>query len=255
MCIASLPMYDWPAIRAETDRFWDRLYACLDAVGIAAPRRLSRADDHESMWLSPALLLSQSCGYPFSTVLKDRVTLIGTPAYAIDAPAGGYFSVVVARAGEESTEAHGLAGRRFAFNASNSQSGFRAPLRWLAAQGAPPPASSIETGSHRGSIRAVAEDRADFAAIDAVSWQLALRHEPAAGSLAVVTRTPVTPGLPFITALTHASTRRRLAAAVDAAIASIEDDVRDALLLRGFVRSEPADYAQLADDVMPAAAK
>ncbi len=59
----------------------------------------------------------------------------------------------------------------------------------------------IATGSHRASIRAVAEERADVAAIDAVCWALALRHEPqATAALQIVATTPLRPGLPLITA-------------------------------------------------------
>lgn len=248
MPIASLPMYDWPEIESATDRFWEMLRGQLEAAAIPAPRRLRRSADPESGWLSDDLVLSQSCGYPFSTVLKDRVTLVGTPAYMIDAPAGSYFSVVIARCGEEKRTVAELPARRFAFNARNSQSGFRAAMRWLAAHGLGLPEARTETGSHRGSIRAIAEGRADFASIDAVSWQLALRHEPAAKDLTIVARTPVTPGLPFITARAHAAVRRRMAAAVEAAIAELEEDVLQALLLTGFVRTEPADYAPLADE-------
>ena len=60
----------------------------------------------------------------------------------------------------------------------------------------------IETGSHRASILAVAEEIAEVAAIDAVCWALALRYEPkAVARLTVVEMTAFRPGLPFITAV------------------------------------------------------
>lgn len=254
MPIASLPMYDWPEVESETDHFWDRLRGHLEGAGIPAPERLTRRADPEAEWLADDLVLSQSCGYPFSTVLKDRVTLVGTPAYAIDAPAGSYFSVLIGRAEDRTIAISDLAARRFAYNARNSQSGFRAPVRWLASNGVEMAGATIETHSHRRSIRAVAEGRADFASIDAVSWQLALRHEPSAGALAILGRTPVTPGLPFISAHANAKLRQRIAVAVGAAIAGLEEDVRNALLVTGFVRTEPVDYATLADDLSPAEA-
>jgi ABC-type phosphate/phosphonate transport system substrate-binding protein len=255
MPIAALPMYDWPEIEGETDRFWERLRGRLEADDIPAPRLLSRSRDPEAEWLSPDLLFSQTCGYPFSTVLKGRVMLVGTPAYAIDTPAGQYFSAIVMRHGDEAKPVAQLATGRFAYNARNSQSGFRAPMRWLASKGVRHPAAVVETGSHRASIRAVAEGRADFAAIDAVSWALALRHEPAAKALTVAARTPATPGLPFITAERNTALRGRIAEAVAAAIAGLDDTVRQALLLTGFVRTEAADYAGFADGTAPAAAE
>ena len=58
----------------------------------------------------------------------------------------------------------------------------------------------IETGGHRASIRAVAEGRADVAAVDCKTWALARRLEPVARKLAVVGWTGRRMGLPFVTA-------------------------------------------------------
>jgi ABC-type phosphate/phosphonate transport system substrate-binding protein len=63
----------------------------------------------------------------------------------------------------------------------------------------------IETGAHRSSIQAIAANRADVAAIDARSWQLAQRFEPAARDLIVVGWTALRPGAPFISAKSLAS--------------------------------------------------
>ncbi len=63
-------------------------------------------------------------------------------------------------------------------------------------------AEKIETGGHRNSIKAVAEGRADVAAIDCRSWHLARLYEPAAQQVQVVGWTAKRKGLPFITALT-----------------------------------------------------
>ena len=60
--------------------------------------------------------------------------------------------------------------------------------------------SRIETGGHRASIRAVATDMADVAAIDCRSWAMARQFEPAARALAVVGWTARRKGLPFIAA-------------------------------------------------------
>ncbi|TGQ96261.1 PhnD/SsuA/transferrin family substrate-binding protein, partial [Mesorhizobium sp. M4B.F.Ca.ET.200.01.1.1] len=59
-----------------------------------------------------------------------------------------------------------------------------------------------ESGGHRGSIVAVAEGRADVAAIDCESWALAQRFEPAARKVVIVGWTARRKGLPFITAKT-----------------------------------------------------
>ena len=197
--IASLPMYDWPEIRQATDAVWAGIRSHLSRRGIDAPAALDRSADPEPLWLHPDLVLSQTCGYPYATGLAGKVALVATPAHAATgARPGHYFSVLVARGGDAPDKLADLAGRRFAFNMVHSQSGFAAPVRLLAAGGhasLPPP---LETGAHRASIRAVARGEADWAAIDAVTWELAKRHEPAAAGLTVFAATPETPGLPLI---------------------------------------------------------
>jgi len=243
----SLPMYDWPEIREATDSLWAAVRRQLSERGIEAPAALERSDDPEPLWRDPTLLLSQTCGYPYANMLADRVTLVGTPAHAITGAApGNYFSVLVARKGEMPDRLSELADRRFAYNMAHSQSGFAAPVRLLAANGdvsLPPP---LITGAHRASIRAVAQDRADWAAIDAVTWELAKRHEPAANDLAVFAKTPETPALPLITGALNAGQADAIADAVGLAIQGLEQDVRDAVLITGLQRFTREDYGPLA---------
>lgn len=244
---ASLPMYDWPEIKAATDAVWASVRSELSQRGIEAPARLDRSADPEPLWSDPDLLLSQTCGYPYANRLVGHVALVGTPAHAATgASPGHYFSVLVARKSDAPDQLGDLSGRRFAFNMAHSQSGFAAPVRLLAASGQASLPQPLETGAHRASIRAVAEDEADWASIDAVAWELAKRHEPATESLMVFATTPQTPGLPLITGARNADRADAIADAVEAAIARLEEDVRDAVLLTGLVRFKPADYAPLA---------
>ena len=95
-----------------------------------------------------------------------------------------------------------LGGRRFAFNGRDSMSGYLALEQDLAALGESLAlfCGRVETGGHRASVVAVAQGRADVAAVDCRSWTLAQRFEPAAKKLAVVGWTARRKGLPFITA-------------------------------------------------------
>jgi len=244
---ASLPMYDWPEIREATDSLWTAMRLQLTQRGIDAPAALERHADPEPLWNDPALLLSQTCGYPYANRLANKVTLVGTPAHAITgASPGNYFSVLVARKDQIPENLGELADKRFAYNMSHSQSGFAAPARLLASGGHTSLPSPLGTGAHRASIRAVAEAHADWAAIDAVTWELAKRHEPAANHLAVFARTLETPALPLITSPLNAERADAIADAVEAAIQELEKDVRDAVLLTGLKRFKPEDYAPLA---------
>ena len=101
-----------------------------------------------------------------------------------------------------------LRGKRFAFNGPDSMSGIMALRRNLVHLGAIRNEGEFRRfleriggdGGHRLSIRAVADGRADVAAIDCRSWALAQRFEPAASALAVVGWTGRRRGLPFISA-------------------------------------------------------
>lgn len=242
--LVSLSMYDWPETRSATDAYWRALRDSLANYGFAAPSGLTRDSDPHACWRAPDLLLAQTCGLPYVAQLRGRVSIVGTPGYDIDCGCGSYFSVLVVREAETAADLSAFAGECYAYSDRLSQSGFAAfhqamrraghdPQRWKAA---------IRTGSHRESIRKVAGGAADIAAIDAVSWQLARRHEPAAAKLSVLGESPRTPGLPYITAIMERPRVERLHLAVVDAMASLDESVREDLLLTGFVPTTDKDY-------------
>ncbi|TPL95392.1 PhnD/SsuA/transferrin family substrate-binding protein [Mesorhizobium sp. B2-3-12] len=173
--------------------------------------------DFHKLWLHPALLFAQTCWGPMELGLSAHVQVVGQPSY--DAYEGGrgelYSSALVMRTGEGPevrSPADGKAllpldlirGKRFTFNSHDSMSGIIALTRDLEAVGENLDifSSNGESGGHRDSIVAVAEGRADVAAIDCESWALARRFEPAAREVVVVGWTGRRKGLPFITAKT-----------------------------------------------------
>lgn len=241
--IASLPMYDWPEVQAETDVLWESLRDHLTDVGVDAPAALSRGEDPWAHWLNPSLALSQTCGLPYSAKLADKTVLLGAPDYALeDCPKGTYRSVIIARA--EGAEVMDLQGARFAYNMRESQSGWAALNNVLSIE--EHFGELIQSGAHRNSIISVADGLTDCAAIDAVSWALAERVEPAAARVHVIAVTPATPGLPYITGQANAGKAKEMAAALSLAIAALPSQVRSALLLRGFKEWADEDYAPLA---------
>lgn len=244
--IAALPMYDWPEVRAATDALWSALREALSAAGFAAPEALTRSHDPWPLWQSPDLLFGQTCGLPFAARLSGEVALIGAPDNGLEGcPPGFYRSEIVVRADDPAGSVEALRGRRFALNGWESWSGrgafardHRAPEAWFGA---------VEvTGAHRASIRAVAEGRADAAAIDAASWRLALAHEPATARLRVLAATRPAPALPFIAAGRFADRAEAIFAAATAGIAALAPADRDALGVYGLVGRAAADYAPLA---------
>ena len=80
----------------------------------------------------------------------------------------------------------------FAYNEPLSQSGWAAPQNHAAAHGFTF-TNTIQTGGHVLSARAVAEGKADIAALDALTWALIQRHDPFATTLREIARTEPTP--------------------------------------------------------------
>ncbi|HKK35997.1 MAG TPA: PhnD/SsuA/transferrin family substrate-binding protein [Paracoccaceae bacterium] len=225
--IAALPMYDWPEIRDATDALWAALRPRLAAAGFAAPETLTRDRPPEAVWADLDLLFAQTCGLPYVAGAARPARIVATPDYAAEGcGAGRYSSALVVRRGEG---APALSGRRFAVNDFGSLSGWAAPLAKL---GAAAIGETVLTGAHRASVLAVAEGRADAAAVDAVAWDLARRFEPSAEALEVVGWTDPAPAPPYVTsALTESGGRARLRAAlvetlVDAATAAIRAELR-----------------------------
>lgn len=257
--LVSLPMYDFAELRAATDAFWSALRGQLAAAGIDAPRELAREDDHAAPWADPALLFSQTCGYPYAMRLRGRARLVATPVYRAPGCEGPrYSSAIVVRADDPAGTLAGLRGRRAAVNAPDSQSGMNA----LRAAAAPLAVAGrffgavVETGSHAASALAVAEGRADVAALDCVSWaHLAALRPRLGGALRVIGFTPSAPALPFITA---AARSEGTVATLRAALRAVMADetlapVRAALLIEGVEILPDAAYDEIA--AMEAAAR
>jgi ABC-type phosphate/phosphonate transport system substrate-binding protein len=170
--------------------------------------------DLYALWLHPALLVAQSCWGPLELSLAEHVRVVGHPSY--DGFEGGrgefYSSAIAMRAGEgRPPPADGkpiipldiLRGGRLAFNSPDSMSGILALERDLKAAGESLDMFSerIATGTHRASIAAVADGRADVCAIDCRTWALARRFHKASAGVAVVGWTGFRKGLPFIASL------------------------------------------------------
>lgn len=171
--------------------------------------------DFPALWLHPKLLFAQTCWGPMGQGLEAHVQLVGQPSYdGIEGGQGELYSsaIVMLTGGGAEAPSDGrpviplerLRGKRFAYNSLDSMSGLLALTQDLDAMAESLGIFSerIETGGHRASIVAIAEGRADVAAIDCRSFALAQRFEPAARHVQVVGWTARRKGLPFITART-----------------------------------------------------
>lgn len=238
--IASLMMYQRPQLKDAHDRYWELIRENLAAASIESPVQLSQDAEEFHVWTHPGLVLSQTCGMPFRTVLRDKVALVGTPDFGLaDCPPGYYRSALVVRADDPRTDLLDFKDAVFAYNQTFSQSGYAAPYWHMNAQGMWFD-HFLHTEQHLLSAKAVADGRADIASLDAVSWRLMAQYEPFAANLRVLEWTAPTPGLPLITAL--GNDMDAIFTAVENAIAALDPGDRAMLGLKGIVRIPADDY-------------
>jgi ABC-type phosphate/phosphonate transport system substrate-binding protein len=239
-------------------RFWSAIAKRLqEHHGLSVATTLEVPQDLHAHWQDPELFVSQTCGYPLSTALHDKVQVLGTFAY--DAPGAKGIacrSQLIVRSNDPRTTLPQFAGGIFAFNAKDSQSGFNAPRAWLTAQlsscwsgalqSAPFFSAMVETGSHRASIEAVLKSAADMASIDCVTLALWRSANPElAGTIKVVSQTDPYPGLPLITGL---ATPAHVVLALRECLKAVATEPRYAalrlpLLIVDFEETRLSDYA------------
>lgn len=250
--IAQLSMYDWPELRPITDQLWRAIALACRHRKILAPPALDRSIKEEEAWLSPNLLLGQTCGLPYVLRLRNRVRLLGVMTYDVPGCEGGqYHSVLIIRSNSMRTDLADFRGACVAINAWDSYSGCLALYRQITgiANADNCLGRIILTGSHRASIRAVAEGVADLASIDCIAWGLALQHERAAKRVRVISKTDSRPGLPLITS--HDRTDAEcdsLQEALGEAVEKLNPAIRVALRLTGFIRKVETDYDSILED-------
>lgn len=247
-------MYDFPWLHAANDALWQGLAHRLRRAGFEdLPGSPDRNRPLLAQWRDPDLLLSHTCGYPLRTQLRDRVRVVATPCYATDFTHGAdHRSVLIVPRDAPWQRLPELRGRIAAINGYDSNSGmnlFRAAIAPHAG-GQPFFARVLETGAHWDSIAAVAQRRADIAAIDGVTYHLIRRHRPAhLRDIRILGTTADSPGLPLIT---RAGTDEKDIEPLRDALLGIAADpaltkARDALSLTGFVVLPDTAYERVSD--------
>jgi ABC-type phosphate/phosphonate transport system substrate-binding protein len=239
--IASLACYDLPPIRGAIEAWWAGLAKAMRAEGIEKPPdRLFWPEDCDRHWLEEKFLLTQTCGYPLMTVLKGRFEVVATPCYAAPGCNGPFYSsAFVLNADDPRDGLDAMKGARAAINGWRSHSGMNALRHAVAplAGGAAYFSEVIVTGGHVLSCRAIAEGRADLAAIDAVTLALVATHDAEIfARLKVIGYSEPAPALPYVTSTPAGEDRlRRLREALYDAVADPDlTSAREALLLTGF---------------------
>ncbi|MGI9351241.1 MAG: phosphate/phosphite/phosphonate ABC transporter substrate-binding protein [Rhizobiaceae bacterium] len=250
--IATLSMYDWPETQITLDGFWEQISNNLKKSGIEAPSNLTRDEEVTPLWTDKNLLVGQTCGWPYANRLRGKVVPFARFDYGLkDCPPGYYNSVYIGRSPEDRKYLQNryslLSVGKIAINGDDSQSGFHV-FREITGEDSPLAISAEKreiTGSHRNSVKSVAEGNAQIAAIDAVAFELSKRYDPELASRVVVIGNSVPkPGLPLITSLTNNARTKTIYEAIDSAITTLSDAERDTLLIAGLAPASDPDYEE-----------
>ena len=242
--ICALPMYPFP--RDSLDKFWSALRGELLTRGCDdVPLALDNPGDLLAHWRRPDLLLSQSCGYPVSTLLKDQVRVVG--AFHFDVPGCTqhlYSSVLMVHKDNAGKSLQDLRGGVAVCNERHSQSGYHALRSAIAPFAGDGRFFSAVTfsGAHRDSARLVAEGKADIAALDCVSAFFLRQQAPQVfEQLAAIAYTTSLPGLPLVTST---STSDSTLAALRSALAAVAQKpaLAGPLRIAGFSPLSADDY-------------
>ena len=204
--LVSLPMYNFPEMRADNARFWAALRGLLIEAGLDdVPETLVFERGPVPSRLEGELLFSQTCGYPLETVFKGQAIRLGAPVYDVpgcDGPTHRAFFIVRAESPAQSLA--DLKGGVFLLNSPVSNSGMNLPRRALAeiAGGKPFFREVIETGGHPASLDRLIRGEGDVASIDCVTYAFWSRYRPeAAARVRILAETPVSPAIPFVTSV------------------------------------------------------
>jgi len=214
----------------------------LDIIDYPAPAPLS------GLWARPDQAAVFMCGLPYSrSEIRPEILVAPVPSPAGFDGKPHYWSDFVVRADSAFQTLPDTFGHRLALTVRDSQSGYVAPLRLLAAYGGAEPLYD-EVIAPRitpvGAITAVTEGLGDVAPVDAYALRLLQKFRPELTSqVRIVAQTDIRP-IPLLVASppkSQALAAAFLTAHQDAALAPAMAD----LLLDRFVKPDPEAYEVL----------
>jgi len=199
-----------PQLKQAWQQLFDRFIPLLGSE--CAVDREIVFDADEALLRDPRLLIGHTCGYPLMTRLGDALVPFCVPVF--DAPGTDgrlYRSRFIVPADSPIEHLRQCRGLVLAINNRNSNSNINMLHHALARLDARPDFFSevLLTGGHLQSLEAVADNRAQLAAIDCVSFQLIAELYPQrAAAVRVIGDSEPTCGLPLVTPLDRHSPSR-----------------------------------------------
>lgn len=234
----------------ELEQAWQALFDALELDGERVAARVVFAHD-EALLRDPRLIFGHTCGYPLMTRFRGALSPFCVPVFDVPGTDGkGYRSYFVAPANSTIESLQQSRGSIVAINGPDSNSGMNVLRHALARLGVQPGffADVLLSGGHLNSLRAVAENRAQLAAIDCVSLQLiADLHPDLRAAVRVIGDSETTCGLPLVmpTGRYSPDRARSLLAALNRALDELSPAMRRRLHLSAFEAADIEDYRRI----------
>ena len=254
--ISNTPLFVACGMYAFTDQLrdaWQQLFEHF--FDLAKPtfeiNRLLNFDAGDAVLNDPSLWFGQTCGYPLMTRLQHRLIPISVPDFDIAGCDGAYYSsrlIVPEKSGINSLqECKGLSA---VINTNDSNSGMNLLRHTVAGfnlQGSFFDDIKV-SGSHLQSLTEVANQHADIAAIDCVSYRFIEDTWPElTARVRSIGFTASTCGLPFVIPKQSAQKRdfAEITETLNRALSRLDKKQKDRLHLKGFKDVEMNDYASI----------
>ena len=221
----------------------------LDLPGVDGKQSIRlNFDSDQSLLQDPALCFGHTCGYPLMMRLRDQVSPFCVPVFDVPGADGKLYSSHIIVSAESDIESVAQAeGKIAAMNNRDSNSGMNV-FRHSVAKCKPSGkffAQVVETGAHLHSLEAVADGRADIAAIDCVSYQLIEDRWPKlVKQVRSIGFSAKTCGLPFVMPanMFESTDTSQIVENLNHALTMAPAQVKDLLHLCGFEDVEFSDY-------------
>jgi len=208
-------------------------------------------DTGESVLRDPELFIGHSCGYPLVKYLQDAVSPFCVPVFDVSGVEGNLYSsrFIVAAESDIGSLAE-CSGRIVAINNRDSNSGMNVLRHAIAKLNPAGPffTSVVNSGGHLQSLTAVAENRADVAAIDCVSFQLIEDRWPElTARVRSIGNSIKTCGLPLVmpNANLPSTDTRQILVALNEALKQLNPRLRQQLHLSHFASVSLGDYQSI----------
>jgi len=242
-CLAMYPLADLrPA--------WEELWAGVHELAPWTPPTLSWPDDVHETWTDPRCVLTQACGWPVATRLRNQVAVVGAFELAIEGAEGHRYRTVLVAAHDAPASSFVERAVTVAVNGEDSLSGWISLLDATGTADRGWPGRLVTTGAHVESVRALRDGTAELASVDALTWAYLQRFRPElVDGLHVVGHGPLVPSLPIVTPVTTPAERvDDLRRAFSIAVRDVASTSHE-LLLSGFASLDIGDYLSLPEQI------